>query len=92
MSHEQLKHFVGTVIFIRYFESGNYKSFIKSKVVPYLARRLDVSVSEVYAVPVFCSKDISLRIEKNEAVSRSLTGATFPFRSPPAHPCHPLMH
>lgn len=65
----------GMCVFGRYFESGNYVGFIKSKVVPYIAQKFNVEVKGVFAVPVFLPKDISLRVQKNESLSRSQTGA-----------------
>lgn len=58
----------------RSFESGNFRGFVESKVIPFLSNSLGRPKEDFIQISVFTSQDVDLRILKNDSISRSITG------------------
>jgi len=61
--------------FFRYFEAGNFRGIVRSKVEEYLVEKMGRPKEDFIFVPVYTRQDIDLRVLKNDSISRAVTGA-----------------
>lgn len=53
------------MIFLRYFESGNFRGFMEKKGASIISEKLRIQKEYLLLVPVYTAKDVYLKIEKD---------------------------